>query len=66
MAELADQARQALANCRYCLAKVKSHPDPDELIRLIDRLNPDDKPGRLTLIVRLGAGNVADKLDDFG
>jgi 3-deoxy-7-phosphoheptulonate synthase len=31
---------------------------PDELIRLIDRLNPDDEPGRLTLIARFGAGKV--------
>src|SRR3546814_405501 len=32
--------------------------DPDELIRLIDALNPDDEPGRLTLIVRMGADKV--------
>lgn len=34
----------------------------DELIRLIDALNPGDEPGKLLLIVRLGAGNVAEKL----
>ncbi len=28
--------------------------DPDELIRLIDLLNPQNEPGRLTLIVRMG------------
>ncbi len=28
---------------------------PDELIRLIEALNPDDSPGRLTLITRMGA-----------
>ncbi len=28
--------------------------DPDELIRLIDLLNPHNEPGRLTLIVRMG------------
>ena len=32
--------------------------DPDELIRLIDILNPDNIPGRLTLIARMGAGKV--------
>lgn len=34
----------------------------DELIRLIDTLNPDDIPGRLTLITRMGADKVGDKL----
>ncbi len=33
--------------------------DPDELIRLIDILNPANDPGRLTLIVRMGADKVA-------
>ncbi|MEO3433182.1 3-deoxy-7-phosphoheptulonate synthase class II [Inquilinus sp. CAU 1745] len=32
--------------------------DPDELIRLIDVLNPEDEAGRLTLIVRMGADKV--------
>lgn len=31
---------------------------PDDLLRLIDRLNPDNQPGRLTLIVRMGADRV--------
>ncbi len=35
---------------------------PDELIRLIDVLNPDDIPGRLTLIARMGADDVQAKL----
>lgn len=35
---------------------------PDDLIRLIDILNPDDDPGRLTLITRMGADQVGDKL----
>ena len=34
----------------------------DELIRLIDILNPDNEPGRLTLICRFGARKVFDKL----
>ncbi len=36
--------------------------DPDELIRLIDVLNPEDIPGRLTLIARMGHEKVVDKL----
>ena len=32
--------------------------DPDELIRLIDVLNPENEPGRLTLIARMGAEKV--------
>ncbi len=35
--------------------------DPDELIRLIDILNPDNEAGRLTLIVRMGAEKVTEK-----
>lgn len=35
---------------------------PDELLRLIDLLNPGDVPGRLTLIGRFGAGKVGDHL----
>src|SRR3546814_16213951 len=32
--------------------------DPDELIRLIDILNPGDVAGRITLICRMGADQV--------
>ncbi|MBC7770189.1 MAG: 3-deoxy-7-phosphoheptulonate synthase, partial [Phycisphaerales bacterium] len=32
--------------------------DPDELLRLIDILNPHNEPGRLTLIARFGADKV--------
>jgi 3-deoxy-7-phosphoheptulonate synthase len=35
---------------------------PDELMRLIDVLNPADEPGRLTLIARTGADQVEAKL----
>ncbi|MGI9295589.1 MAG: class II 3-deoxy-7-phosphoheptulonate synthase [Pseudomonadales bacterium] len=34
----------------------------DELVKLIDALNPANDPGRLTLISRMGADVVADKL----
>jgi 3-deoxy-7-phosphoheptulonate synthase len=33
--------------------------EPDELLRLIDILNPDNEPGRLTLIARFGAEKAA-------
>ncbi len=32
--------------------------DPDTLLRLLDRLNPDHQPGRLTLISRMGADRI--------
>jgi 3-deoxy-7-phosphoheptulonate synthase len=38
---------------------------PDELIRLIDVLNPDNEPGRLTLIARFGADKVEKHLPDL-
>ncbi|WP_257296296.1 class II 3-deoxy-7-phosphoheptulonate synthase [Endozoicomonas sp. YOMI1] len=31
---------------------------PDDLIRLIDRINPENIPGKLNIIVRMGADNV--------
>jgi len=34
----------------------------DELLQLIDKLNPDNEPGRLTLISRMGAHQVRDLL----
>ena len=42
--------------------KVGPTMDPDELIRLIDALNPDNDPGRLTLITRHGADKVLETL----
>ena len=36
--------------------------EPDDLLRLIDVLNPDNDPGRLTLITRMGAENVQEHL----
>ena len=35
--------------------------EPDTLIRLIDILNPENEPGRLTLISRMGHENVEEK-----
>ncbi len=36
--------------------------EPDDVLRLIDKLNPKNEPGRLTLITRMGADKVAAKL----
>src|SRR5579863_1216379 len=36
--------------------------EPDDLLRLIAALNPQNIPGRLTLIARFGAAHVAEKL----
>lgn len=36
--------------------------DPDELIRMIDVLNPENEAGRLTLIARMGHDQVEDHL----
>jgi len=36
--------------------------EPDELLSLIDLLNPQNDPGRLTLIARFGHDKVAEKL----
>ena len=36
--------------------------EPDDLLRLIDWLNPQNKPGRLTLITRMGADKVDARL----
>ncbi len=35
---------------------------PDELLRLVEILNPQNEPGRLTLISRLGADKVGEQL----
>ncbi|MFG2298727.1 class II 3-deoxy-7-phosphoheptulonate synthase [Streptomyces sp. NPDC048603] len=35
---------------------------PDTAMRLIDRLDPEREPGRLTFVVRMGAGTVRDRL----
>jgi len=42
--------------------KVGPDMDRDWLIHLVDVLHPDDEPGRLTLITRLGASRVHDLL----
>jgi 3-deoxy-7-phosphoheptulonate synthase len=36
--------------------------DPDEVLALADRLDPDNEPGRLTLVVRMGARWISELL----
>ncbi|MEL7542986.1 MAG: 3-deoxy-7-phosphoheptulonate synthase class II [Pseudomonadota bacterium] len=67
---IGDRTRQLdHAHVEYCRGVknpigVKCGPstDADELIRLIDILNPHDEAGRLTLIARFGSDKVADHL----
>ena len=42
--------------------KVGPKANPDDVVALIKKLDPDKTPGRLTLISRMGAGNVLEKL----
>jgi 3-deoxy-7-phosphoheptulonate synthase len=42
--------------------KVGPTLEPDDLLRLIDVLNPADEPGRLTLYGRFGADKIAERL----
>jgi 3-deoxy-7-phosphoheptulonate synthase len=42
--------------------KIGPGTTPQQLLRLIDVLNPKDEPGRLTFIHRMGANFIADKL----
>lgn len=41
---------------------IKAGPtmDPDDLVRLVERLNPENEAGRLNVIVRMGADKVGD------
>ena len=57
------------AHVEYCRGirnpigvKISPSVTNDHLLRLIDVLNPDNEPGRLTLIHRLGANKVAEHL----
>ncbi|PNS07605.1 class II 3-deoxy-7-phosphoheptulonate synthase [Solilutibacter silvestris] len=42
--------------------KVGPSVTPDQLLRVVDALNPDDEAGHLTLIHRMGAGKIAQAL----
>jgi 3-deoxy-7-phosphoheptulonate synthase len=60
------------AHVEYCRGianpiGIKIGPDtsPDALTRLVQTLNPDNEPGRLTLIHRLGAGKIDGRLQEL-
>ncbi len=42
--------------------KLGPKTSPDDALALIDRLNPDGEPGRLTFVTRMGAGTIRDAL----
>jgi 3-deoxy-7-phosphoheptulonate synthase len=42
--------------------KLSPKADPDYVLRLIDKVDPEREPGRLTFITRMGAGTVRDAL----
>ena len=42
--------------------KVSAKAEPDDVVRLVERLDPSREPGRLAVITRMGAGRVADAL----
>ena len=57
------------AHVEYCRGirnpigvKVGSSTKPDQLMKLVDVLNPHDEPGRLTLIHRMGAERIGESL----
>jgi len=70
MVWIGDRTRQAdHAHVEFCRGiknplGLKTGPSqkPDELMRLIDILNPENEPGRLTLICRVGADKAGDLL----
>ncbi|RCS25288.1 3-deoxy-7-phosphoheptulonate synthase class II [Phyllobacterium salinisoli] len=67
---IGDRTRQAdHAHVEYCRGiknplGLKCGPslEPDNLLKLIDVLNPENEPGRLTLIARFGYDKVSDHL----
>ena len=67
---IGDRTRQLDgAHVEYCRGianpiglKVGPSLEPDELVRLIDRLDPAGEPGRLTLVTRFGADQVEARL----
>ncbi|WP_019961956.1 class II 3-deoxy-7-phosphoheptulonate synthase [Woodsholea maritima] len=70
---IGDRTRQPDgAHVEYCRGVdnpigIKCGPtlDPDDLIRLIDAINPHDEAGRIVLIARMGADNVEKHLPNL-
>ncbi|OEU88306.1 phospho-2-dehydro-3-deoxyheptonate aldolase [Streptomyces abyssalis] len=54
--EFASQVRNPVG------VKLGPSTTPEEALTLIDKLDPDREPGRLTFITRMGAGTVRDRL----
>jgi 3-deoxy-7-phosphoheptulonate synthase len=57
------------AHVEYCRGirnpigiKISASVKPDQLMRLVDVLNPDNEPGRLMLIHRMGASKIGEGL----
>lgn len=48
--------------CNPVAVKIGPSMSLEHLLRLLEVLNPDNEPGRLSLIHRMGAGVIADKL----
>lgn len=44
------------------MTQVSDKMDPSQLVKLIEILNPQNKPGRITIITRMGAENMRVKL----
>jgi len=42
--------------------KLGPNAEPDDVVRLVDRLNPSDEPGKIVLITRMGARRVGERL----
>jgi 3-deoxy-7-phosphoheptulonate synthase len=42
--------------------KVDAEADPDEIVRLVERLNPTDEEGKVAIVVRMGAGRIDGRL----
>lgn len=38
--------------------KVSNKCEPNELVSIINAFNPENTPGRLAIVVRMGAGNI--------
>ena len=63
-----DQEREAMRELSHLVVGLKYSDGlgptttPDDAIALAGRLNPDNEPGRLTFITRMGAGRIRDAL----
>ena len=51
-----------VTDCGTFLMQVSDKMDPKELVKIIEILNPHNKPGRITIICRMGAENMRVKL----